>query len=157
MGKSFGMWNVRSLYGAGLLMIVATELSKYKLHVMGVQDVRWDRNGTEPIGNYMFCFGKGNENYDLGTGFFVHKRIISAVKRVGFLSDRMLYIILKDSWYDVIVLNNHASTENKIEAVKDSFYKGLERVLNKFHKYHIKMLSGDFSTQVGREYFSNKK
>jgi hypothetical protein len=35
----------------------------------------------------------------------VHKRIISAVKRVEFVSDRMSYIILRGPWCHIIVLN----------------------------------------------------
>jgi hypothetical protein len=31
-------------------------------------------------------------------GFFVHKRIISAVKRAEFVNDRMSYIILRGRW-----------------------------------------------------------
>jgi hypothetical protein len=33
----------------------------------------------QPAGEYKFFYGKGNENYKLGTGYFVRKRIISAV------------------------------------------------------------------------------
>jgi exonuclease III len=36
----FVTWNVRSLY-----MAAARELRKYKLHLLGVQEVRWDRRG----------------------------------------------------------------------------------------------------------------
>jgi hypothetical protein len=61
---------------------------------MGMQEVRWDRGGTDPAGKYTFFYGNVNENYELGTHFFFHKRIISAVKRVEFVSDRMSYIIL---------------------------------------------------------------
>jgi hypothetical protein len=90
MDMRFGTWNVRSMYRAGLLRAVAKEISDDKLHLVGV---RWDGSSTEPAGEYMFFYGKENENHELGTGFFVHKRIISAVKRVEFVSDRMSNII----------------------------------------------------------------
>jgi hypothetical protein len=51
----------------------------------------------------------------------VHKRIISAVRRVEFVSDRISYIILSGRWYHIIVLNDPASTEDKTDDVKDSF------------------------------------
>jgi hypothetical protein len=74
----------------------------------------------------------------------VHKRIISAVKTVEFVSDRMSYIIvLRGRWCHIIVLNVHAPTEDKTDDVKDSFYEELERVFDKFPKYHTKMLLGD--------------
>jgi hypothetical protein len=33
-------------------MTVAKELSKFLLHLVRVQEVRWDRGGTEPAGKY---------------------------------------------------------------------------------------------------------
>jgi hypothetical protein len=56
---------------------------------VGVQGVRWDGGGTERAGEYKFFYGKGNENHESGTGFFMHKRIISAVKKVEFVRYRM--------------------------------------------------------------------
>jgi exonuclease III len=76
MYMRFGTWNV-SLYRAGSLMTVAKEIPKYKLDLVGVQEVRWDRGGIEPAGIYTLFYGKGNQNYELGTGFFfVHKSLI---------------------------------------------------------------------------------
>jgi len=70
-----GTWNVSSLYRAGSLTAAARELGRYKLELVVVHEVRWYKGGTVRAGDYSFSYGKGNENNQVGTGFFVHKRI----------------------------------------------------------------------------------
>jgi hypothetical protein len=43
-----------------------------RIYVLRVQEVRWDRGGTKSASEYTFCYGKNNENYELGRGLFVH-------------------------------------------------------------------------------------
>jgi hypothetical protein len=45
----------------------------------------------------------------LGHVFSYIKKIVSAVRRVSFISDRMSYIILRGRWCNIIVLNVHTS------------------------------------------------
>jgi exonuclease III len=52
----FGTWNVRSLYRAGSLKTVARELGKYKLDLVGVQEVKWEKGGTKRADDYMFFY-----------------------------------------------------------------------------------------------------
>jgi hypothetical protein len=98
---------------------------------------------------YIFLW-KWNVNHQLRAGFFIHNRIISAVKRVEFSNERMLYITLKGCWCDIIVLNVHVPTEDK-DDIKDSFYEELEQVFDQFPRYHIKIFLGDFNAKVGME------
>jgi hypothetical protein len=124
---------------------------EYKLDLVGVQEVRWEKGGTARAEDYTFLYGKGNEDHQLGTGFFVHKRIISAVRRVEFVSDRMSYIILRGCWCSIVVLIVHAPCEDKSDDVEVSFNEKLECVFDQFPRYDMKILLGDFNAKVGRE------
>jgi len=68
----------------------------------------------------------------LGRVFFVHHRIVSAVKRVELVSDMVSYIILKGHWCNIIALNVHAPSKEKSDDLKDSFYEELEQVFSSF-------------------------
>ena len=50
----FGTWKVRSLNRAGLLTAAARELGRYKLDLVGVQEIMWDKGGTVIAGDYNF-------------------------------------------------------------------------------------------------------
>jgi exonuclease III len=63
----------------------------------------------------------------------------------------MSYVILRGRWCNIIVLNVHAPTEDKIDDTKDRFCEELEHVFDKFPKYHMKILLGDFNAKVDRE------
>jgi hypothetical protein len=53
----------------------ANEFQKWKIWnyylILERVQVRCDWGGTEPAGEYTFCYEKGNENREFGTVFFI--------------------------------------------------------------------------------------
>jgi len=92
-----------------------------------VQGVRWDTRGTVRDWITVFYMEKETKiiNWEQD---FLHHRMASAVKRVEFVSDRVLYIVLRGLRCYIIVLNEHVPSEKKSDDSKDSFYDELEQV-----------------------------
>jgi hypothetical protein len=65
----------------------------------------------------------------------------------------MPYIILRSHWCYVIVKNLHAPTEDTIDDMNDSFYEEPERVIDKFPRYHMKIILGEFNAKWARKAF----
>ena len=64
----------------------------------------------------------------MGTGFVLRHSIVPAVKRVEFVSDRVSYVVLRCRWCNIVVLNEHASSEEKRNDSKGSFYEEIEQI-----------------------------
>jgi hypothetical protein len=79
--------------------------------------------------------GNGNANRHLETGFFVHRGVRSAVKRVKFICDTMSYIILRGHWCDT----------------KDGLRGTGVCIQSTVHVSHENIWLGNFNTKVGRE------
>jgi hypothetical protein len=62
--------------------------------------------------------------------FSMENGIIPAVKRIEFVRDMILCIILRGCLCDT-VMNVHAQRKDETESMKDSFYERLECVFNK--------------------------
>ena len=54
--------------------------------------------------------------------FFLYHRIVSAVKSLEVVSNRMSYPFLRVCWCDIIVVNVHARSEGKNDVSKDSIF-----------------------------------
>jgi hypothetical protein len=117
---------------------------------VGVQEVRWEKGGTERADDYTFTTEKGMGS-SVRNKFFVRKGIVSAFRRVEFVSDRMSYIKLRGHWCNIIVLNVQVPCEYKGDDVKDSFCEEQGRVFDQFPRYDMEIVLGDFNTKVGRE------
>jgi len=49
-----GTCNVMSLHNSGSLTTVARELGKYKLDLVGVHEVKWEKGGNVRAGDQIF-------------------------------------------------------------------------------------------------------
>jgi len=60
------MWNGRNLYRSGFLKTVASELAKYNLDLVAVQEIRWVEGGSQPADHHTFFHVNGNTNNHIG-------------------------------------------------------------------------------------------
>jgi hypothetical protein len=94
---------------------------------VGAQEVRWEKGGTVRKGDCKFFYGKGSENRQLGTGFVLHHRIVSAVKTEEFVSDRVSCMVLKGHKHNIFVWNVHAPSKEKRDDSKDRVCEEMEQ------------------------------
>ena len=75
----------------------------------------------------IFSTGKEMKIIDWEQVFFVQHGITSAVNRVEFVSNRLPYTVLRGRWFNIIVVNVRAPSEEKSDESKDSFTRNWSR------------------------------
>ncbi|EFN64073.1 Craniofacial development protein 2, partial [Camponotus floridanus] len=147
-----GTWNVRSLYRPGAFQSMVGEVEKYGMEVVALQETRWTGEGSLNVGSYAFHYG-GSEIHSFGVGFMINKKILSAVKNVKFINERLGLLVVQGRWYKIAIINGHAPTEDKDDEIKDGFYEELERLVDQLPNDYMKIVLGDFNAKIGKEDF----
>jgi len=75
----FGKWNARNMCRSGSLTTVARELTRYKLDLVGVQEVMSDKRHCKNRGLYSFC-GKETKIIKWEQKFCTPQNIIGSYK-----------------------------------------------------------------------------
>jgi hypothetical protein len=72
---------------------------------------------------------------------------------LGFtpVSERICRLRVKTRFFNLSVINVHASTEDKDETEKDEFYSQLERTYGSAPFNDIKMIIEDLNAKLGKE------
>jgi hypothetical protein len=107
------------------------ELGEYKVDLVGVHEVKCDKGDN--LGTWDYFSFYVNKTKIFIWEEFLHQRVISAVKRLEFVSNSMSYVV-QSSLLRRHCLNVHVPTEEKIDDSKDCFREELERGFDNFSK-----------------------
>lgn len=63
-------------------------------------------------------------DYQVEISFVINVKLLHNVKHFAAINDRICYLELNCKWYDLVITNDYAPTEDKNETIKNKFYEG---------------------------------
>ncbi|KAL4143945.1 hypothetical protein QTP88_006193 [Uroleucon formosanum] len=112
--------------------------------------IRWDGSGSLRTQEMTILYS-GGEKHDRGVGFVIKNSILPNVVRFEPINDRICYVELKGKWFNILLINCYALTEEKSEEIKNAFYEELDRIYDALPTGKPKITLGDFNAKMGKE------
>ena len=146
--NTIATWNVRTLLEKGKLDNVKHEISRMKVKILGISEVRW--KGAEEFKSYGYkVIYLGGDKHERGVGIIFDPNTKKYVKCVWNCSDRILVVILSGKSFDIGIPLEYS--EDDIEL----FYEQMDEVLKQPKSPDTKIIMGDFNSKVGEGSIDN--
>ena len=153
-----GTWNILTLFQAGKSAIVANEMSRYKIEILGMTEVRWDNFGESKLQSGHTILYSGHQTtqpvHTHGVAFLLSKHARQSLIRWEPHGHRLMEATFKTNQKRISlrIILGYAPTENASEEEKDEFYNKLEAVYRKKHSdKDMTLVMGDFNAKVGAD------
>ena len=151
-------WNVRTLFQAGKTNIVANEMSKYNIDILGLTEVRWDNQGELKLqgGQQLLYSGHVTQQpiHTHGVGLLLSKQaqkaLISWEAHGPRLTEALFRTQHKKIKLRIIVC--YAPTNDASEEEKEDFYGQMDQILATAHRQsNIEIVMGDLNAKIGNQ------
>ena len=152
--KTIATWNVRTLLEKGKLDNVKHEMSRMKVNILGLSEVRWKGAGEFESDGYKVIYS-GEDKHERGVGIILDPDTKKYVKSVWNDSDRILLAILSGKPFDIGIIQVYAPTLDYPEDDIELFYEQMDEVLKQLKLQDTKIIMGDFNSKVGEGRIDN--
>ncbi|XP_039297385.1 craniofacial development protein 2-like [Nilaparvata lugens] len=141
---------------AGRMMKVADEMTKFKIELIALQEIRWHGSGKIEKKDFSVLYsGPEYRTGQGGVGFMIGKKLKSSILGFYPAGSRLCRIRIKGKFRNISIVSVYAPTEEGDENEKDSFYEALERECRMVPKHDMLIVIGDLNAQIGKEDFLN--
>jgi len=142
-----GTWNVRTMYRIGKTAVVAREMRKYDINVLGISECRWAGFGQMRVqtGETLLYSGRDDDAHLSGVAMFLSRKAASCLISWSPVNDRIITARFNSRYIRTSIVQVYAPTNDAEEEEKDVLYEQVQKVLDKIPKHDIVILMGDWN------------
>jgi hypothetical protein len=144
------MWNVRSLNDTGRLTQVVAEMKKYQLGILGISEMRWTGSGSM-VSEGVSVYYSGGSKHEKGVGILLSQEVTRAMLSWEPINDRIITMRIQSSHTKVTIIQAYAPTNAAQDQDKNEFYEQLQDILDAAPEHDLKIVMGDFNSQIGAD------
>jgi len=145
-----GTWNVRMMYRIGKATVVAKEMRKYDINVLGIGECRWAGFGRIRLqtGETLLYSGRDDNAQLSGGAMLLSRKAASCLISWSLVNDRITMARFNSRYIRTNIVQVYAPINDTEKEAKDVFYEQVQKVLDKIPKHDIVILMGDWNAKV---------
>lgn len=144
-----GSWNVRTLLQRGKLENAKQEMTRNRLDILGLSEVRWGGNGECNSGDFRLYYSGEEKSGSYGVGILVGRRIKGSVVKAEYINERIIMIRIKAKDRDLVVIQVYMPTSGHKDEEIEECYDKIENIIEKESRNACVLVMGDWNAVVG--------
>lgn len=147
-----GTWNVLTLSDDNRLPVLSSELSKLKVEIAALSEVRRPGSGSISAGGYTYYWsGSSGGGRHRGVAVAVSSRLASSIVRVVAVDERIMVVKMRHTLGFLSLVAVYAPTEVGDLKEKETFYAKLDSVVSECSRRDTLLVLGDFNACIGAD------